>query len=110
MKKIAPAGERGLVKLVVMIVIALLVLSYFGINLRRLVDSPTNQDNVAYIASSTAGVWNGYLKQPATFAWGIFVSYIWDPALQGLIDLKNHKQTPDFGSSTPALPSPQASQ
>jgi len=104
MKKHSPAGNRGLIKAIIIIVVALLILSYFGISLRNLANSPTNQDNVSYIATTTVSVWDGYLKVPATYAWGIFVNYIWDPALQGLVDLKNHQPTPNFGSSTPALP------
>ncbi|MDE1974893.1 MAG: hypothetical protein KGI49_00030 [Patescibacteria group bacterium] len=110
MKISRPAGERGLIKMIVIIVVALLVLSYFGINLRNLVSSPTNQDNVTYIASTTVSIWDSYLKVPAGFAWDIFVNYIWDPAFQGLVDLKNGRPTPSVSSSSPALPTPPAVQ
>jgi hypothetical protein len=38
-----------MVKLIVLIVAALLVLSFFGISLRTLVLSPTAQDNFAFV-------------------------------------------------------------
>lgn len=96
------AGQRGLIKMILIIVIALLVISYFGINLRALVNSPTTQDNVTYVASSTVNIWNGYLKVPVTAAWDLFVQYIWTPAIE---NLKNGKlQGPGLtSSSTPSI-------
>ncbi len=81
MKKQAPIGERGFIKMVLVIVIALLVVSYFGINIRALVDSPTTKENFSYVASTTVSVWNNYLKAPATFIWDkVIIDMIWKPA------------------------------
>ncbi len=35
-----------MVKLIIWVVVGLLALSFFGISLRGLIDSPTNQDNI----------------------------------------------------------------
>ena len=86
MKKINhPAGERGFIKLIIIIVIALLIISYFGINLRKVVTAPTTQDNFSYVATTTVSVWNKYLKSPASYLWHkIFVELIWNPAIDNL--------------------------
>ncbi len=101
--KTKPAGDRGLIKMIVLIVIALLVLSYFNINLRSLVNAPTTQDNISYVASNTVYIWDNYLKVPATYAWNIFVNLIWDPAIQNLTNMKNG-QTTNIATSSPQLP------
>ena len=96
-------GQRGLIKIILMVVIALLVISYFGINLRALVNSPTTQDNVSYVSSTTVNIWNNYLKVPVTYIWNeIFVALIWNPAIN---NLKNADwQVPALtSSSTPSL-------
>lgn len=40
-----------MIRLIVWIIIGLLALSFFGISLRALAGSPTNQDNIAFLIS-----------------------------------------------------------
>ena len=61
--------RSGLIRLILLIVIAILALSYFGINLRDIADSETGQSNF------------GYLKELSLKAW-LFVSSIWDAYLR----------------------------
>ncbi len=93
------AGHQGgFIKIIVIIVVALLVLSYFGFNLRSLADSPTTQDNFSYAASTTVNVWSKYLAKPATYVWNeIFLNLIWNPALEQL----KHSNTVAPTASTP---------
>jgi hypothetical protein len=102
--KNATAGQGGFIKWIIIIVVALLALSYFGINLRQLVNQPTTQDNVSYVASTTVTVWDKYLKIPATYAWGIFVNLIWTPALHNLENMKDGKLTNINNQGTTTLP------
>ena len=44
-------------RLIIWIVIGLLALSFFGISLRGLVDSPTNQDNVSFLTQLVRSGW-----------------------------------------------------
>ncbi|MDB5238807.1 MAG: protein of unknown function with transrane region [Candidatus Parcubacteria bacterium] len=82
MKKNRMAGNRGFIKTIIIIVIALLAISYYGLNLRSLADSPTTKDNFSYVASTTVNVWNKYLSKPATYVWNqIFLHLIWEPAM-----------------------------
>jgi hypothetical protein len=49
--------NKGLVKTVIVIVIALLVISYYGLNLREIVNKPTTQDNFSYIKEQAIHSW-----------------------------------------------------
>jgi len=103
-------SNRGLIKLLILILIALIVLGYYGISVRNAVQNPTTQDNISYIWTGTVAVWNDYLKAPATFLWNIFVNDIWTPAINNLENIKNGQmpiqnttgnQLPIIASSTP---------
>ncbi len=98
--------NRGFIKWVIIIVVALLVLSYYGFSLRTLVDSPTTQDNFQYVATSSVSVWDKYLKQPATYLWkDVFINLIWTSAVDNLTRLKNGEPTvPEVNA--PKLPNP----
>lgn len=39
-----------MVRLIIWIVVGLLALSFFGVSLRSLIDSPTNQENVSFLS------------------------------------------------------------
>ena len=99
--------QGGLVKAILVVVIILLVLAYFGLNLRNIVDSPTFQDNWSFLSTGTVNVWNNYLKAPAAHAWSFFVIYVWDPVFNRLqsgqtaIPLNDPSQSPFSATSTP---------
>lgn len=97
-------NNQGLIKTILIIVVALLVLSYFGLNLRNIVNSPTGKDNFGYVKSLAVNVWTGYLKKPADYLWNkIFIPLIWQPAVENLTKIKNGE--PDtIRSNAPVLP------
>lgn len=49
-----------MIRLIVWIFVGLLALSFFGISLRSLAGSPTNQDNLAFLLSVLQDGW-GYI-------------------------------------------------
>lgn len=59
-------GERGLVKAIVLIVVALVVLGFLGYNLRDIIASPAVHDNLAY-------AW-GLVVKAFDFVRGIFAT------------------------------------
>lgn len=97
--------NRGLIRQIVVIVIALIVLGYFGISVRQAVQNPTTQDNISYVSTGVASLWDNYLKMPATYLLNIFVNVIWVPAIVNLEAIKNG-QPMDLQNNAPALPSP----
>ena len=97
------AGTRGIVSTIVIIVIALLVLSYYGFNLRSTVESPATQSNFSYAWSGVVHVWDTYLKNPATYFYNFFVTNIWNPSLEDIKRI-NNGQLPSIEQKGPALP------
>jgi hypothetical protein len=96
-------GNRGIVRTIIIIVIALLVLSYYGFNLRTTVESPTTQSNFSYVWNATVSVWNTYLKAPATEAYNLFINLIWKPSLADIKRI-NSGQLPVSEQHYPQLP------
>jgi hypothetical protein len=47
-----------MLRLIFLIVILVLALSFFGISLRSIVESPTGQENIAYVWSLIMDAWN----------------------------------------------------
>ena len=59
-------------------VVAIFVLSYFKIDIKGVVESPTAQENVGYVKEGSKTVWEKYLKEPAEYLWNdIFVDLLW---------------------------------
>ena len=77
--------NRGLFKMIIVILIALLLLAYFGLNLRTIVGSQTFQDNWNFIMNGISTVWNSFLKAPATFIWN---SILWPLFSKGLTQIQ----------------------
>jgi ammonia channel protein AmtB len=69
---------------VVVIVIALLALSYYGFDLKKTVESPTTQSNFSYAWTSVLYIWTTYLKEPVTKAYTLFVDLILKPSLEDI--------------------------
>ena len=81
-------SERGLIRTVILIVIALIILGYFGFNLRTILNSPTVQDNLNYAGEIALNIWNQYLKGIATVIWNfistkLLSSYPWSTLTNG---------------------------
>ena len=97
-------NRGGLVRLVIYIVIVLLIISYFGLNIRAIVNSPAGQENFTYVQELMINVWNGYLKKPVLYLWNdIFLKLIWEPAIENLTKIKNGE--PDtIRTNAPTIP------
>lgn len=53
-------------------VIVILILSYFKISIKSLVESPSGQENINYVREGVMNVWDNYLKEPAAKFWNFF--------------------------------------
>jgi hypothetical protein len=94
----------GFIRTILLIIIALLVISYFGLNIRTIVNSPAGKDNFTYTQEIMISVWNNYLKGPANYLWNdIFLDLIWVPAVENLQKIKDGEQD-DIVKSAPRLP------
>jgi hypothetical protein len=105
--------QGGFVKLIIILVIAILVLSYLGFDLKSIVESQQNQKNFGYVGAYISAFWTKYMKGPATWIWdNIMVKIVWEKCiLVGVHLLQNDKfldsnsngQT-QTGNMTPSSP------
>jgi hypothetical protein len=70
-------SQKGLIKLLVLIVIAIIILGYFRVDLRQVIESEMVQRNFHYVWDNIVSLWQQYLATPA--------SYVWDKVIIGLI-------------------------
>lgn len=104
--------NRGVIKLILILVVFILILSYFNIDLRAVVESPQAQQNIQYVKSlvlrawdtTLKPLWDNYLSKPILYFWqNIFIEILWKSFTQGLSALQaGHFNS---ASSTPSVPS-----
>lgn len=68
-----PMNRGGVIRTVLIITALLIVLGYFGFNLRDIVNSPIVQDNLNFAKEVTLNIWNNFLKVPATYIWNLIL-------------------------------------
>lgn len=69
----------GFIKTILIIVIALVVLGFFGYNLRDIISSPVVRDNLSYAGELAVKVWNNFLATPAIWIWNhIIINLVWN--------------------------------
>ena len=79
MKTVKVKGNRGLIKAVFVILVALIVLGYFGYKLEDIMGKDAVKNNLQYAWDLVVTVWNKFLLKPATFVWDkIAVDLIWN--------------------------------
>lgn len=71
--------QQGLIKMIVLIIIAIAVLSYYGIDIKEFFTSPQFQKNFGYVRDFITDIWTTYLAEPVAKLWGIWLKYAWEP-------------------------------
>ncbi len=61
--------NQGLIKTILIIIIAIIILGYFGFDIRSAIESPTTKDNFNYVQKIVWQVWNNYLKDIVMYIW-----------------------------------------
>ncbi len=82
--KITNNKEGGLIKMIILIIIAIAVLSWFGVDIKNFFESAQVQKNFGYVWSFIKDVWSNYLVEPAGKLWAIWLEYIWAPFLNAV--------------------------
>jgi hypothetical protein len=67
----------GLIGLIILLIIAIIVLGFFGISLRVVFGEGTVRDNLLYAWETVRNIWNAYLDGPARYLWSIFYNLLW---------------------------------
>lgn len=84
-------------------IVLILILSYFNISIRVIVESPTGQDNINYIEGTSKSLWTTYLKEPLTHIWNdIWIPFFWEPFLSNMKKLSKGEPT-DFEINAPTV-------
>jgi len=97
--------NRGLVKWILIVVIAVIILSYFGFDLRSIVEADATQDNLGYVWGGVVMVWNEYLSTPVLYFWhNIFIDLLWDSFVENMERIKVGQPT-TIEEMSPGLPS-----
>lgn len=96
-------NESGLIKTIILIVIALAFLSYLGFNLRNFIESDIVQENFSYAWNWVKHVWNTYLVRPASYLWNdVWVDLFWEPFIDAMQKIKVG-ESPALMDSTPSV-------
>lgn len=82
-----------MIKWIVILLTGLVVLGFYGIDVRKAIDAPTTQSNLEYVKRATILFWNKYLERPASYVWNDgFMQFLWNPIKNSLIDRLNGRQ------------------
>ena len=88
--------QSGFIKLVLLIIVVILILSYFGVSLRGVANSQAGKDNFSFarevaleIWDFCVGIWNNYLAEKLVYVWNeVIIKYGWNFALENLDKLR----------------------
>jgi len=78
-------GGFGLIKLIIVAIVVILILSWYGVDIKNFINSPQVQNNFGFIWNFIDGIWTNYLAGPAIKLWGIILQYIWEPFTQVIL-------------------------
>ena len=83
--------------------ILILVLSYFKISVKSIVESPEAQENIEYVGRGTRNLWNDYLQEPASYLWNdIFINIFWKSFINNMERIRDGKPT-DYELAAPSV-------
>jgi len=86
--------KRGLIKWIIIILIAVIILSYFGFDLRAIIESDATQGNLGYLWGLGVTVWNSYLSQPILYFWhNIFIDLLWNSFIDNMERIRDGEPT-----------------
>lgn len=88
----------GLISFIIILLIAIIVLGYFGISLRTIFGGGTSRDNLDYAWQTIKYVWNTYLTVPAYYVWNIFYNLLWRSFVENAERIRQGKPPTLFGN------------
>lgn len=75
--------------MIIIIAVVVLILSYFNIDVRGIIEAPQTQENFAYIKTQLVYIWNTYLSDPVLYFWNnIFIDLLWESFTENLERIK----------------------
>lgn len=84
----------------------ILVLSYFNISIKSVVESPKSpigQENVSYVGGGAKSLWTTYLAEPASYLWkDVWINIFWKSFISNMERIRDGKST-DFDKAAENL-------
>ena len=104
MNTLKQTGERGLVRWILLIVIAIVLASYFfDFSVQDAVEDEQTQSNFGYIQKNAIEIWDTYLASTANYLWNdIFIELIWESFVDNMQQLKDGENTV-FENNSPGV-------
>ena len=83
--------------------VIVLVLGYYNIRIRDVVENPTTQENLDYVEGATKSFWDKYLKDPANYLWNdVWVDIFWKGFINNMKRIRDGQPT-DFDTAVPSI-------
>lgn len=70
-------ANQGFIKLIILLLMAVIVLGFFGISLKAVFTKETVRGNLEFVWQAVRYVWDNYLAGLAKWAWDIFYNLLW---------------------------------
>ena len=87
-------GGISILGIIIFAIIVILVLGYFHISVRTVVNNPTSQDNINYVKGGTESFWDEYLAQPASYLWNdVWVNIFWQGFINNMERIRDGQPT-----------------
>jgi hypothetical protein len=94
MTNLSKKAGISILGLLVLAFIAILVLSYFNISIKAVVNSPTAQDNLNYVGGTSESLWTKYLEKPASYLWNdVWVNIFWKSFILNMERIRDGQPT-----------------
>lgn len=96
-------GGISILGMLFLTVLVILVLSFFKINLKAVVEGPDAQNNFQYVGYAGRSLWNDYLAKPVANVIGdIKLSSIWNAFISNMQRIHDGQPT-DFQKLAPTV-------
>jgi hypothetical protein len=83
--------------------ILILVLSYFNVSIKAVVESPTGQENVNYVGGGAKSLWVTYLAEPVSYLWNdVWINIFWKGFISNMERIRDGEPT-DFDKAANKL-------
>jgi hypothetical protein len=94
MKNFNKQNGISILGVLVLGVILILILSYFHISIKAVVESPAGQENINYVGGGTKSLWTAYLAEPAAYLWNdVLVNIFWKSFISNMERIRDGQPT-----------------
>ena len=94
--------QGGFIQLIIVLIIAVIVVGYFGFNVQQIIQSPSVSGNLGYAWGLAMNLWSNYLVVPVTFVWNkIIVGMFWNNFL--ILIERAQSAPPPGGAELPVM-------